>query len=91
LDEYPSGFRDEFLTLLNSINATHLLITSREHIRVEEIMPDYKLIPVRATAQDLASYVSSRIDKFRLVRQIYAKPGFKDAIINAVVSNAGDL
>jgi hypothetical protein len=91
LDEYPSGIRTQLLAALNEVKPTHLVITSREHIRVGEVIANYQIIPIRADECDIRAYVASRLESFRLARQIHSKPELRDDIIAAVVSNAGDL
>jgi hypothetical protein len=91
LDEYPSGIRTQFLEVLNSLQPSHLLLTSREHIRVGDVISEHKIIPIHATEHDIMSYVHSRLRTFHLARQINARSELKDEIISAVVSNAGNL
>jgi hypothetical protein len=91
LDEYPSHTRNNFLQVLRRLDPSHLLITSREHIRLDEVIPEYLRIDVHADEQDLKVYARSRLDKLHLARQVRAKPELQDAIINQVISSASDL
>jgi hypothetical protein len=91
LDEYPSKIRSKFLTVLNHLKPSHLLVTSREHIRLGHVIPRHKMISIQAKEEDITAYIHSRLETFHLAWQIDAKPELKDEIVSTVVSNARDL
>jgi hypothetical protein len=91
LDEYPSSIRAQFLGALNDLKPSHLLITSREHIRIEQVIPSHRMIPILAHEQDINSYVDSRLETFRLASRIRANPDLRKEIITTVVANTGAL
>jgi hypothetical protein len=91
LDEYPSGARDKLLAALYGLQPAHLLVTSREHVLIGDVIPHHSCLPVLASQHDLALYVRSRFETFHLSRQIRRNPELQADIVNTIIGNAEDL
>ncbi|KAJ6568715.1 hypothetical protein B0H19DRAFT_1133834 [Mycena capillaripes] len=87
LDEYPEEQRDALLRHVWNLGpAVRLLLTSRQHVSCDQVIPDIATVEIRATEEDIRKYVEGRIERsLRLSRHIKKSPTLRDSIEENIV------
>ena len=78
----------------NTQRHCRVLITSRENRRIEGQLGEYSCIPIRATDQDIESYIRSRITGntgFAFAREVERIEDLGQKIVSKLVGNAQDM
>ncbi|KAJ6457857.1 hypothetical protein DFH09DRAFT_1297203 [Mycena vulgaris] len=89
LDEYPEDLRHPFLQYLVTLGPkVNIVMTSRPHIDLDSVVPEFQILEIRATDDDICRYLSTQIEKSpRLSRHIRAHPDLKEDIQSKIVAN----
>jgi hypothetical protein len=96
LDEYPEKERDIFLRHLLCLDPTRvsLMLTSRPHIKIEEIGSNSNLqtVEIRATEGDIRLLVDAQISQCRqLSKHIQSRPELRKEIETGIVRRNGGM
>ncbi|KAJ7453540.1 ankyrin repeat-containing domain protein [Mycena galericulata] len=95
MDEYPEEHRNTLLHLLCALGpAVNLMLTSRPHINIENIVPTSRLetLEIRATEEDVRKYLDGQILKSsRLRNHIKNSPDLRDAIEEKIVQRSDGM
>jgi hypothetical protein len=93
LDEHPDSERDTLLRYLWKLGPiVRLMFTSRPHISIGHIIPQFQTLDVRATEEDIRKYVDGRIENSpRLSRHINKSPGLRESIEERIVKRSDGM
>ncbi|KAJ6587483.1 ankyrin repeat-containing domain protein [Mycena vulgaris] len=89
LDEYPEDIRHPFIQYLATLGPkVNIMMTSRPHIGLDSIIPEFQILEIRATDDDIYRYLSTQIEQSpRLSRHIKARPDLQEDIQSKIVAN----
>ncbi|KAJ6461205.1 hypothetical protein DFH09DRAFT_1495465, partial [Mycena vulgaris] len=89
LDEYPEDLRHPFLQYLATLGPkVNIMMTSRPHIDLDSVVPEYQILEIRATDDDICRYLSTQIEKSpRLSRHVKSRPDLQKDIQSKIVTN----
>ncbi|KAJ7602551.1 ankyrin repeat-containing domain protein [Mycena polygramma] len=93
LDEYPQEPRDILLGYLGALGSSvNLLLTSRPHITVDHVIPSYETLDIRATEDDIRTFLGSRISKsFRLTKHLSKSPNLHQELEATIVERSDGM
>ncbi|KAJ7854940.1 ankyrin repeat-containing domain protein [Mycena olivaceomarginata] len=93
LDEYPDSERDALLRCLWKLGPiVRLMFTSRPHISIGHIIPQFETLDVRATEEDIRKYVDGRIESsHRLSGHINKSPSLRESIEERIVKRSDGM
>ncbi|KAJ6458903.1 ankyrin repeat domain-containing protein [Mycena vulgaris] len=89
LDEYPEDIRHLFLQYLVTLGPkVNIMMTSRPHIGLDSVVPDFQILEIKATDDDICRYLSTQIERSpRLSRHVKARPDLQEDIQSKIVAN----
>ncbi|KAJ7027220.1 hypothetical protein C8F04DRAFT_1294713 [Mycena alexandri] len=80
LDEYPEDERDDLLLYLSQLTPSiNLMLTSRPHITIRHLVPDFQL-HISAAEDDIRRYVHAQMKRPRLAKHVEKDPALQEAI-----------
>ncbi|KAJ7343961.1 hypothetical protein DFH08DRAFT_701947 [Mycena albidolilacea] len=93
LDEYPEKQRDILLRQLGVLGPNvNLLLTSRPHIIIDHIIPNYETLEIRATEDDIRTYLDGQISKSsRLSKHVTNSPNLHEELEARVVQHSDGM
>lgn len=92
LDEYPEDRRNILLKYLSpamlGMATVNIMLTSRPHVTLEPFFPNFQILEIRATAEDIGRYVDLQIlQSSRLSKHLRTRPELRDEIRAKIVEN----
>ncbi|KAJ6587435.1 ankyrin repeat domain-containing protein [Mycena vulgaris] len=89
LDEYPEDLRHSFLQYLATLGPkVNIMMTSRPHIGLDSVVPDFQILEIRATDDDICRYLNTQIEQSpRLSRHVKTRPDLQEDIQSKIVAN----
>ncbi|KAJ6523124.1 hypothetical protein DFH09DRAFT_199402 [Mycena vulgaris] len=89
LDEYPEDLRYPFLQYLVKLGPkVNIMMTSRPHIDLNSVLPEFQILEIQATDDDICRYLSTQIKQSpRLSRHVKARPDLQEDIQSKIVAN----
>ncbi|KAJ6523135.1 hypothetical protein DFH09DRAFT_1421112, partial [Mycena vulgaris] len=89
LDEYPEDLRYPFLQYLVKLGPkVNIMMTSRPHIDLNSVLPEFQILEIQATEDDICRYLSTQIKQSpRLSRHVKARPDLQEEIQSKIVAN----
>jgi hypothetical protein len=93
LDEYPTMERCLLLRYLSALGpAVNLMLTSRPHIELDDVISHFTTLEIRATENDIREYLYGQIRKCSLLsKHIRNSPDLQDAIENQIVERSDGM
>ncbi|KAJ6563046.1 hypothetical protein DFH09DRAFT_920435, partial [Mycena vulgaris] len=87
LDEYPAKHRHTLLRRLWNLGpVVKLLLTSRPHIRIDDVILNVETVNIRAAEEDIRKYVEEQISNSdRLQEHLAELPSLRDSIEDSIV------
>ena len=83
-----NGNRARLIEELQKISGVNLMITSRPHIDMQDTFQDIIWLEIRASEDDLHSYINGRMRKDRLAKHVKGHKDLQEDIRKTVVANA---
>ncbi|KAF7352200.1 ANK-REP-REGION domain-containing protein [Mycena venus] len=92
LDEYPEDRRNILLKYLSpamlGMTTVNLMLTSRPHVTLEPFFPNFQVLEIRATEEDIGRYVDQQIlQSSRLSKHLRTRPELQDEIRAKIIEN----
>ncbi|KAF7341369.1 Ankyrin repeat-containing domain [Mycena venus] len=93
LDEYPEEQRDTLLERLSILGpSVTLMVTSRPHINIKHVIPEFEVIEIRAAKDDIRQYLEGQIRKSqRLSRHVKNAPDVRQALETRIVEGCDGM
>ncbi|KAF7341365.1 Ankyrin repeat-containing protein [Mycena venus] len=93
LDEYPEEQWDTLLERLSILGpSVTLMVTSRPHINIKHVIPEFEVIEIRAAKDDIRQYLEGQIRKSqRLSRHVKNAPDVRQALETRIVEGSDGM
>ncbi|KAJ7794721.1 ankyrin repeat-containing domain protein [Mycena olivaceomarginata] len=93
LDEYPQRDQSTLLLCLSALGPTvNLMLTSRPHIQVDDIIPNTETLEIRAKEDDIRRYIRAQISPpSRLSKHVTRRPSLQEEIETAITQRSDGM
>ncbi|KAF7344146.1 Ankyrin [Mycena venus] len=93
LDEYPQKDRSTLLLRLSALGPTvNLMLTSRPHIQVDDIIPNIETLEICAKEDDIRRYIRAQISPpSRLSKHVTKRPSLQEEIETGIIRRSDGM